>query len=258
MRLISPILALFAAVLLLAGCSKQSDAPVVLAASSLQDALTEVADAWEEQGHPKPVLSFAASSALARQVESGAPADIFISADEEWMDTLAEGGFVKGERADLLSNRLVLVAPLDSTLEVDLDDPAGLLRALPPGSRVAMGDPESVPAGKYGKAAFESLGLWDGLKDRIAPAENVRAALALVEAGEVPLGVVYETDFFAAGGKVKVMASIPIESYPKILYPAAVLGQDPSTETTGFYKFLLGPEARKIFVGYGFRLNVEH
>jgi len=252
MKLLSPILALFAAILLLAGCSKEPEGPVVLAASSLQDALTEVADSWAAEGHPKPVLSFAASSALARQVESGAPADIFISADEDWMDTLAEGGFVKGERADLLANRLVLVAPFDSTLEVDLDNPSALLLALPPGSRVAMGDPESVPAGKYGKAAFESLGLWDGLKDRIAPAENVRAALALVEAGEAPLGVVYETDALVSD-RVKVVATVPPESHPPILYPAALLAASPSDEAQGFYTFLSGDKARAIFTRHGFR-----
>jgi molybdate transport system substrate-binding protein len=251
MRPLSPILALFAALLLLAGCSKEPDGPVVLAASSLQDALTEAADAWADEGHPKPVLSFAASSALARQVESGAPADIFISADEEWMDTLAAGGFVKGERADLLANRLVLIAPQDSTLAVNLDDPAGLLRVLRPGARVAMGEPETVPAGKYGKAALESLGLWAGFKDRIAPAENVRAALALVEAGEAPLGVVYETDALASA-QVKVVAVIPPESHPKILYPAALLSEVPSPEAKSFYDFLRGDQAREIFARHGF------
>lgn len=252
MRLLAPILGLFTAVLLLAGCSKEPEGPVVLAAASLQDALAEVADVWEEAGHPKPVLSFAGSAALARQVESGAPADIFISADEEWMDTLAEGGFVKGERAGLLSNRLVLIAPHDSTLAVDLDDPSALLLALPPGARVAMGEPETVPAGKYGKAALESMGLWPGLKGRIAPAENVRAALVLVEAGEAPLGVVYETDALVSD-RVRVVAVIPPESHPKILYPAALLAAAPSPEARAFYDFLRGDEAREIFARYGFR-----
>jgi molybdate transport system substrate-binding protein len=252
MRIPLSILAALALAFTLAGCSKRPQGPVVLAASSLQGAIEEVADAWAEQGHPRPVLSFAASSALARQVESGAPADIFVSADEEWMDTLAEDGFVQGERRDLLGNRLVLVAPPASTIAVDLDDPTGLLRALPPGSRIAMGDPEAVPAGKYGRAAFESLGLWPALKDRIAPAENVRAALALVEAGEAPLGVVYETDALASA-KVKVVAVIPPESHPKIVYPAALLAKTPSDETKALYDFLAGNEAREIFARHGFR-----
>lgn len=252
MRLFSPILAMFAAVLLLSGCSKEPEGVLVLAAASMQDALSEAGTAWEAEGHPAPVLSFAGSSALARQIENGAPADIFISADQEWMDVLVDGGFVKGERHDLLSNRLVLITPEAKPLAVDLDHPADLLLALPPGSRVAMADPDAVPAGRYGKAAFESLGLWDGLKNRIAPAENVRAALALVEAGEAPLGVVYETDALASD-RVRVAATIPPESHPPILYPAALLSATPGDGAGGFFAFLQGEKAREIFARHGFR-----
>jgi molybdate transport system substrate-binding protein len=246
------LLAILPALLLLAGCSGEPQGPVVLAAASLQDALGDAADAWAEKGHARPVLSFAGSASLARQIANGAPADIFICADTEWMDTLVEDGFVVGERRDLVANRLVLVAPHDSAIAVDLDNPTGLLLALPPGSRVAMGDPDTVPAGRYGKAAFESLGLWRALKDRIAPAENVRAALALVEAGEAPLGVVYETDALVSD-RVRVVATIPPESHKPIRYPIALVGKYPRSHAQGFFAFLAGEEARAIFQRYGFR-----
>jgi len=248
-RLAIPLLAALA---LLGSCSRGPEGPVVLAAASLQDALTEVADAWVEEGHPRPVLSFAGSSSLARQVEAGAPADIFVSADEAWMDDLVKAGAVKGERRDLLSNRLVLVEPLESSMEIDLDRPENLLLALPHGSRIAMAEPETVPAGRYGKAALESLGLWEALKDRIAPAENVRAALVLVEAGEAPLGVVYETDALVSD-RVKVAAVIPPETHPPIRYPVALVHKTPGSDAKAFYDYLAGDEASAIFARYGFR-----
>jgi len=246
------LLAILPILLLLAGCAKEPEGPVVLAAASMQDALTEAAAAWAEQGHARPVLSFAGSSSLARQIGNGAPADVFVSADEEWMDVLVESGAVKGERRDLAANRLVLVAPHDSAIEADLDHPTSLLLALPPGSRVAMGEPFSVPAGKYAKAALESLGLWGALKDRIAPAENVRAALALVEAGEAPLGVVYETDALVSD-RARVVAAFPPESHPPIRYPMALVGRFPGNDVRAFFDFLSGEEAREILRKYGFR-----
>lgn len=225
--------------------------PVVLAAASLQESLEEVAETWTEQGHPAPTLSFAASSALARQIENGAPADLFISADEEWMDELEQQGLLRdGTRQTLLGNTLVLIAPAASTAQVILADPASLPAALGDG-RLAMADPESVPAGRYGKAALEELGSWSAVADRIAPGENVRAALALVENGQSPLGVVYATDALVSL-KVKVVARFPGNSHPPIRYPAAVLKASKNADAAPFLVFLGSAEARRIFAEHGF------
>jgi len=233
--------------MLLAACAGSEDArgvgPTVLAASSLQEALTEVADAWAGQGHPQPRLSFAASSALARQIEGGAPADLFLSADEEWMDRLADEGLLRqGSRADLLTNQLVLIAPADT--------PADGPEALGSG-RLALADPEAVPAGRYARAALESLGLWHDVARRIVPAENVRAALALVERGEVPLGIVYATDA-QASDEVRVVYRFSSESHPPIRYPVAVLATSDHTEAADFRAYLASAEAQRIFERHGF------
>lgn len=236
---------------LLAACGAQSrDAPVadgkgpvVLAAASLQEALTEVAGAWAARGHTAPVLSFAGTSALARQVEQGAPADLFVSADEDWMDALERQGLLRsGTRADLLSNRLVLIAPLasDASGLGDLAD-----------GRLALADPDSVPAGKYARAALEHLGTWTGVSSRIAPAENVRAALALVERGEAPLGIVYATDALASG-KVRVVETLPAASHPPIRYPLAILTASTHPDAAALRAFLASPEAAEIFARHGF------
>jgi molybdate transport system substrate-binding protein len=238
----------------LAACGTAADAPqplVVLAAASLQEALEAEADAWARQGHPRPVLAFAASSALARQVESGAPADLFLSADEEWMDTVQQAGDLRqGTRHDLLANSLVLIAPRASGATVDLGRPSALAAALGSG-RLAMADPDAVPAGKYGKAALEHLGLWSGLANKIVRAENVRAALALVESGEAPLGVVYATDA-AASPKVRVVAAFPEDSHPPIRYPVAVLAASKNGQAEAFERFLASPEGQAIFRRHGF------
>jgi molybdate transport system substrate-binding protein len=240
--------------LLVAACnapSAQGQGPVVLAAASLQEAMTEAADAWTKAGHDKPALSFAGSSALARQVESGAQADIFVSADEEWMDELEQKGFVRdGTRQTLLGNAIVLIAAKGSGAKVSLDKPASLRAALGDG-RLAMADPEAVPAGRYGKAALESLGIWQSVSARVAPAENVRAALALVERGQAPLGVVYATDALASD-KVEVVARFPAASHPPIRYPAAVLKASDNADAAPFLAYLQSDEARRIFVRHGF------
>jgi molybdate transport system substrate-binding protein len=220
---------------------------MILAAASLQDALEAEADAWAWRGHPRPTLSFAASSALARQVVSGAPADLFLSADEDWMDAAEEAGALKaGTRRDLLTNAIVLIAPKASTAEVDLADPASF------GSgKLAMADPDAVPAGKYGKAALEKMGLWRGLAGKVVRAENVRAALVLVESGEAPLGIVYATDA-AASDKVRVVARFPQGSHPPIRYPVAVLAASTNPEALPFAQFLESERGRAIFARYGF------
>lgn len=220
---------------------------MVLAAASLQDALEAEADVWARQGHPRPTLSFAASSALARQVVSGAPADLFLSADEGWMDAAERAGALKaGTRRDLLTNSIVLIAPKASTAKVDL---AGFARS---GSgKLAMADPDAVPAGKYGKAALEKMGLWRGLASRVVRAENVRAALVLVESGEAQLGIVYATDA-AASDRVRVVARFPRDSHPPIRYPMAVLAGSTNPEALPFAQFLESERGREIFGRYGF------
>jgi molybdate transport system substrate-binding protein len=166
----------------------------VLAAASLQESLTEAANAWTAKGHAKPILSFAASSALARQVIAGAPADLFLSADEEWMDAVAKAGLLRtGTRTTLLGNRLVLIAPASSKVRLTPARGFALAKALGTG-RLAIADPDAVPAGKYAKAALTALGVWPSVAAKVAPAENVRAAMALVERGAAPLGIVYATD----------------------------------------------------------------
>lgn len=238
---------------LLAACSAEPEdkGPVVLAAASMQESLQAVADEWTQEGHAAPVLSFAASSALARQVEQGAPADLFVSADEEWMDALERQKLLKPQtRATLLGNSLVLVAPASSTVTVNFTDPASFPAALGKGP-LAIADPAAVPAGKYGKAALESLNLWQAAEGRLAPAENVRAALALVERGEAPLGIVYATDAKAAP-KVKVMATFPVSSHPPIRYPVAVLAASTNDDAEAFRAFLNSAKARAIFARYGF------
>ncbi len=234
----------------LLACSQAADepeaGPVVLAASSLQESLEEVAKAWAADGHAAPVLSFAASSALARQIEQGAPADLFVSADEEWMDTLAGQNLLRaGTRGDILTNRLVLVTKKCGPVRrlADLGD-----------GKLALADPGAVPAGKYAKAALESLGQWQAVEANVVPAENVRAALALVERGEAALGIVYTTDAIASDA-VEVLETLPESSHPPIRYPAAVLAGSTHADAAAFLAFLRSDEARGIFAKHGFGLT---
>jgi len=230
---------------LLARCgdAEPERGPVVLAASSLQEALTEAAGAWAAHGRPAPVLSFAGTSALARQVEQGAPADLFVSADEEWMDALAGQDLLRADtRRDLLSNRLVVVRTKGDPIAgfAELGD-----------RRLALADPGAVPAGKYAREALERMGTWAELEPRVVPAENVRAALALVERGEAPLGIVYATDALASDG-VEVVQEIPADTYTPIRYPAAVLAASQHPDAAAFLAFLSSDEAKRIFEKHGF------
>jgi len=244
--LLWPLLGLLA----LAACARPADEPpLVLAAASLQESLNEAADAWAAQGHRRPTISFAASSALARQVESGAAADLFISADRDWMDHVERRQLLQpGARRDLVGNALVVVGPAGAA---PLALEAAALRTRLGGSRLAMADPDNVPAGRYGRAVLTSLGLWDALADRIAAAENVRAALALVERRAAPLGIVYATDARASTG-VRVVATFPPQSHQPIVYPVALLASARSPDARAFYDFLLSPEAQAIFARLGF------
>ncbi len=251
----SPICALLAmlAALALAACSPAPSAncPVVLAASSMQEALEAAADAWVEQGHARPVLSFAATSALARQVEAGAPGDLLVSADEEWMDRIDAAGLIAPRsRHDLAGNRLVLIAPAGAPLTVDLVPGVELAPLLATG-RLAIAETETVPAGRYGKAALTALGAWPQVADRLAIGENVRAALALVSRGEASLGVVYATDALAEPG-VQVLGTFPPGSHPPIVYPLARLNASSHPDAAGFAAFLLSPQGQAILRRFGF------
>ena len=225
--------------------------PLVLAAASMQEAMTQAADAWTARGHDRPVLSFAASSALARQIRAGAPADLFLSADEEWMTDVQKAGFVmRGTRANLAGNRLVLVAPAGKPVRLRIARAMPIAQALGDG-RLAMANPDSVPAGKYGQAALSALGVWPQLVGRIARGENVRAALALVERGATPLGVVYATDARASQG-VMVVGTFPASSHPPIRYPLARLTTSRHRQAEGFRRFLLSPAGKAILARHGF------
>lgn len=229
----------------------QDKGPLVLAAASLQEAMTDAANAWARKGHPRPVLSFAASSALARQVEAGARADLFASADEEWMDYLQGKSLVKpGTRARLTENRLVLIAPLQSRVNLRIKRSFPLAKSLGTG-RLAMADPAAVPAGRYGREALTWLGVWGSVAGKVAAAENVRAALALVERGAAPLGIVYATDAMASRG-VRVVGTFPATSHTPITYPVALLGTSRHRDAEGFRRFLISSEGRAIFLRRGF------
>lgn len=225
--------------------------PTVLAAASLQESMTEAANIWAAKGHAKPVLSFAGSSALARQIAAGAPADLFVSADEPWMDYVAKRGLLAPRsRTSFLYNRLVLVAPAASRVKINIGPGFPLAKILGKG-RLAMADPDAVPAGKYGKAALTYLGVWPSVRTKVAIGENVRAALALVERGEAPLGIVYATDA-KASKKVRAVGLFPVGSHPPITYPVARLKSSRHTDAEAFRRFLISREGRAIFAKYGF------
>ena len=226
--------------------------PLVLAAASLQESLNAAADAWAARHHERPVLSFASSSALARQIDAGAPADIFISADEPWMDDVARRGLIKvGTRVSFLTNSLVLVAPAASARPVAIRPGFPLGRLLGDG-KLAMGEVNSVPAGKYGKEALTKLGVWDAVASHVAGADNVRSALALVERGEAPYGIVYATDAYASKG-VKIVGTFPETSHAPITYPIALLTASTGADAEAFRRFLISAAGKAIFKHYGFQ-----
>jgi len=222
----------------------------VFAAASLKEALSDVESAWAAQSGHHGALSFAASSTLARQIEAGSPADVFISADVDWMDYLDKRKLIDHRtRRDLLGNHLVLVEPASSRVSVAIGPNFNLLDSLH-GGRLAVADPGSVPAGKYAKAALSSLGVWNAVADHIAPAENVRAALAYVARSDCPLGIVYTTDALAEP-QVRIAGTFPDATHPPIVYPvAAVAGGKPLG--VQFIRFLEGSRAATIFRAHGF------
>ena len=256
-----PLLRSFSALLLIAvslaptAARAQDDAGLtVFAAASLKEALDEAAAAYRKQTGVPVRVSYAASSALARQIEQGAPADVFFSADLEWMDYLQKRNRLDvATRRSLLGNRLVLIAPRASKAQVDLKRPATLLAALGDG-RLAVGQPRTVPAGKYAKASLESLSLWNGVRPRLAESESVRAALMLVARGETPLGIVYASDAKAEPG-VRVVATFPEDSHPPIVYPVAALRGARAAQAARFVQWLASPDADALFTKRGFAVK---
>jgi molybdate transport system substrate-binding protein len=254
------IFAAFAALLLIAGAAKQTAAQqqsiLVFAAASMKNSLDEVNDAFVKQGGVKVVASYAASSALMKQIEQGAPADVFLSADIDWMDYGAKHSLIKNDtRFDLLGNRLVLIAPKDSAIGQVNIGPGFDLATLAGTGRIAVGDVRAVPAGLYAKAALEKLGAWPAVESKLAMAESVRAALVLVARGEAPLGIVYETDAKIEPA-VKIVGVFPADSHPPIVYPVA-LTVNAKPDAAAYLAFLRTQQAKVIFERYGFNVLVK-
>jgi molybdate transport system substrate-binding protein len=230
----------------------QSAPVIVFAAASLKNALDEVAAGWTAKSGIEVKTSYAASPALAKQIEEGAPADLFISADLDWMDYVNQKNLVKtGTRGNLLGNSIVLVASKDWTKGDIKIEPNFPLAALLGDGRLAMAGVVNVPAGKYGKTALEKLGVWNAIANKVAESENVRAALTLVARGEAPLAIVYRTDA-AAEPSVKIIGTFPEDSHPPIVYPVAALVSSKNAKAEEFLRHLASPEARTIFEKNGF------
>ena len=229
----------------------QAKPVLVFAAASLKNALDEIAGQYERETGKKVTISYGASSALAKQIEAAAPADLFISADLDWMDYLQARNLIRRDtRGNMLGNRLVLVAPKDSNASIKIGPGFPLVELLG-GGRLAMADPKAVPAGKYGRAALESLGVWQAVEPRVASAENVRAALALVSRGEAPLGIVYQTDA-AADPNVKIVGMFPEDTHPPVIYPAALTGTSTNGDAAAFLAYMRAPGARPAWEKQGF------
>ncbi len=229
----------------------ETGAPItVFAAASLKNALDEVNLAYGARGGGTARASYASSSVIARQIAAGAPADVFISADTDWIDDLEKRGLIApGSRRDLLTNRLVLIAPRDSAVRLKIAPGMKLATALG-GGRLAIGGPD-VPAGRYAEASLTALGIWPSVQDHLAPGENVRATLAFVARGEAPLGIVYETDALIEPA-VRVVGVFPEGSHPPVVYPAALVATSHNPAAGAYLAFLRGPQARSIFRRYGF------
>ena len=256
-RMLAPVRAL-ALILLgilapLAAVPAQAADVLFFAAASLKNALDDADAAYLKETGTRVVASYAASGPLAKQIEEGAPADLFISADLSWMNYVEERKLIKPEtRANLLGNRLVLVGPKDSTMKVEIA-PGFALATLLGNNRLAIGEPSSVPAGQYAKEALTKLGVWDQVQGKLAPSADVRSALALVSRGEAPLGIVYETDVLADPG-VKIVAAFPEGSYAPIIYPVAQLASSTKPEAAKFLAWLRSPAAVPYFTKQGFTI----
>lgn len=255
LRCLKAILAALAAAIALPA-SAQDGPIVVFAAASLKNAIDQVNAAFTKTTSIKVVASFAASSALMKQIEEGAPADVFVSADLDWMDYGARKTLIRDDtRVNLLGNRLVLIAAKDARIDSVTIAPGFDLARLAGNDRIVTGDVRAVPVGKYAKAALDYLGAWAAAERKFAMVENVRAALTLVARGEALLGIVYETDA-KADPSVKIVGRFPPESHPPIVYPAA-LTAIAKREAATYLDFLRSPAARAIFVANGFAVLVH-
>jgi molybdate transport system substrate-binding protein len=249
---LSVILSLFAALASAPPMAAAQDSLTVFAAASLKNALDDANTAFSKSTGIKVVASYAASSALVKQIEQGAPADLFISADLRWMDYAAEHRLIKQDsRVNLLGNRLVLIAAADSKLDHVAIGKGFDIARLAGDGRIAVADVKAVPAGTYAKAALESLGAWAAAEPKLAMAENVRATLAFVARGETPIGIVYETDA-KIEPKVKIVGVFPDESYPPVTYPVAATAATSNAAVTRYLNFLRSSAAKAIFERYGF------
>ena len=254
-RTFAVMVAVIALLLTVGGLPRQVRAQgkdvVVLAAASLKNALDDAAAAWTKQTGKATRISYAASSALAKQIEAGIPADVFISADVPWMDYVAERKLIKPpSRTNFLGNQIVLIAGKDSRIDLRIEKGFGLRAALGDGL-LAMGNVDAVPAGRYGKAALETLGVWASVADRVAQAENARMALILVSRGEAPLGIVYRTDA-VSDPAVRIIGAFPDGTHPPIIYPMAVLANSTSPDAQAFVDYLKSPAAWPFFEKQGF------
>jgi molybdate transport system substrate-binding protein len=226
---------------------------MIFAAASMKNALDNADAAWTKETGKEVAVSYAASSALAKQLEGGAPADVFISADIDWMGYVAKKNLIKPDtRIDLFGNEIVLVAAKVNAKPVDIEEGLDLAALLGDG-RLAMGQVDSVPAGKYGKAALEKLGIWASVESKVAGAESVRAALALVSRGEAPYGIVYQTDAASDPG-VAVVGTFPTDSHPPIIYPAAITTDSKNADTAAYFDFLKSAKAAPFFEHEGFTI----
>lgn len=224
---------------------------LVFAASSLTNALGDLSEGFERQRGVLVKLSFASSSVLARQIEAGGKADVFISADQEWMDYLQARGLIEQpSRRDLVGNRLVLVAPADSRVEIRIAPGFPLLTALG-GGRLSTGDPDTVPVGRYARSALVALGVWDGVQDRLVRADNVRSAMMFVARGESPLGIVYTTDALL-DSRVRIVDTFPDSTHAPITYPGATL-KGARAEAIAYLNYLAGPQVSETWRRFGFR-----
>lgn len=234
--------------------AQAQDKLVVFAAASLTEALADVGAAYAKTGRAAPVFSFAASSALARQIENGAPAALFVSADEEWMDYLGARRLIEPKsRVSFLGNSLVLVAPKGHSLGVTIGPNFDLAGALK-GRKLAIADPTAVPAGRYAQAALTFLGAWKNVEPLVVRADNVRAALTFVERKEAAAGIVYATDA-ALTDRIEVAGTFPANSYAPISYPVAIVAGNDGAAARAFHAFLLGDSAKAIYRAYGFAVR---
>ena len=246
---------LLLAALLLFPLTAHAQKLTVFAAASLTDAMKDIAALWQKDGHPALRQSFGASSALARQIEQGAPANLFASADEKWMDYLVQRDLIaSGTRRQLLGNDLVLIVPADHPAKVTIGPGLDILALLGATGRIATGDPAAVPVGLYAEQSLRQLGLWDAVAPRLAGTEDVRAALLLVERGEAPAGIVYSTDAAVSAG-VAIAGTFPDDSHDPITYPFAVIKAGDTPPARALMDFLAGPQARAVFLRRGFKVE---